>query len=122
MKNSSLLRKKYEIDCRQFGLRTADMLIKVSKGDVENVAQEIVNQHSKSVLEASIRIGHLDFNLVVKVVYKDSDEIYEIMRTISRLDHIESVQWSEIVKTVIKNKNGIIEKLTNLDISKIKLT
>lgn len=111
IENSSLLQKKYEIDYHMFRLRTADMLIKVSKGDVENVAQEIVNQHSKNVLEISIRIGYQDFNLVVKVVYKDSDEIYSIMRTISKIDHVESVQWSEIVKTISKRENGLVENI-----------
>jgi DNA-binding Lrp family transcriptional regulator len=109
-----MLQKKFEVDTKKIGLRTADMLIKVTKGQIENVASEIAKLHSKSVLEISIRIGQLDFNLVVKVVYKDSDEIYDIIKTVNTFDYVESVQWSEIVRIILRKENGLVENLLEL--------
>ena len=62
----------------------------------------------------SVRIGQLDFNLVAQVVYKDSDEIYVIMETVNKIDHVESIQWSEIVKVILSNENGLVENLISL--------
>lgn len=90
------------------------MLIKVRKGEIENVANEILKQHSKSILEMSVRIGQLDFNLVAKVVYKDSDEIYVIIETANKINYVESIQGSEIVKVILSNENGLVENLISL--------
>jgi len=114
IEKSTMLQKKFEVDTKKIGLRTADMLIKVIKGQVESVADEIAKLHSKSVLEISIRIGQLDFNLVVKVVYKDSDEIYDIIKTVNTFDYVESVQWSEIVRIILRKENGLVENLLEL--------
>lgn len=114
IEKSGIVKKTFEIDTKKIGLRSSDMLIKVTKGQIENVATEIFKQHSKSILEMSLRIGQLDFNLVAKVVYKDSDEIYEIIKTVNTIDNVESVQWSEIVKILIRKENGLIENLAEL--------
>jgi len=50
-------------------------------------------------------------NLIATVVFKDSDEIFNIIQYILRMKHVEDVEWSEIVKTVVKNDSGIIETL-----------
>lgn len=114
IESSSMLKKKFEIDTKKIGLRSADMLIKVTKGQIESVADQIFKRHSKSILEMSVRIGQLDFNLVAKVVYKDSDEIYRIIETVNTIDYVESIQWSEIVKILISNENGLVENLLEL--------
>ena len=33
------------------------------------------------------------------------------MRSINLMEHVESMQWSEIVKAVIKNQNDLVENL-----------
>ncbi|WP_148687077.1 Lrp/AsnC family transcriptional regulator [Candidatus Nitrosocosmicus hydrocola] len=109
IENSSILRGKFEIDYARFGMRTADLLIKVSKLDTEKIIEEIVKEHSKNLLEISIRIGQPEINLVVRVVYKDSDEIWKIMRSINTVEHVERIQWSEIVKMGLKNQNDLVE-------------
>lgn len=104
-------KKRFEIDHKKLGLRTADILIKVSKGDCEKVANEIVKQHSKNVVEISLRIGDPNINLVARIVYKDNEEIYELMRTVNRIEYIENFLWCEIVKHVIKNEDRFIDSL-----------
>lgn len=92
-------------------MRSADVMVHVSKGDCEEIAQEIINKYRKNVLEVSIRIGNPLVNLIATVVYKDSDEIFDIIQHIRRMKHVEDVEWSEIVKTVVKNDSGIIDTL-----------
>jgi DNA-binding Lrp family transcriptional regulator len=111
IERSGFVKRKYVIDSKQFGLRSADVMVHVSKGDCEEIAQEIINKYRKNVLEVSIRIGNPLVNLIATVVYKDSDEIFDIIQHIRRMKHVEDVEWSEIVKTVVKNDSGIIDTI-----------
>ena len=111
IETSHLVKKSFLIDYHRLGLRIADLLIKVSKGDIETIVSDIVKQHSKSILEVTIRIGHPDINLIVRIVYKDNNEIYEIMRTLNTVDNLESIQWSEVLKEITLDKQGLIENL-----------
>jgi hypothetical protein len=105
------LKKSFEIDFHKLGLRVADLLIKISKGDIETIVSDIVKQHSKSILEVTVRLGQPDINLVVRIAYKDNDEVYGIMRTFNTIEHIDSIQWSELLKEVKIDKHGLIENL-----------
>jgi len=111
IERSHLLQKNFVIDYQRLGLRIADLLIKISKGDIEKIINDVVKQHSKSILEITVRIGHPDINLVVRMAYKNSDEIYEIMRTVNTIENLESVQWSEILKEIKLDRQGLIENL-----------
>ena len=108
---SSMLKKGYQIDYKQFGLRRADIMVTVSKGDCVTIAKEIVKQYRENVLEASITIGDPKVNLVVQIVYSDSGEIFDIIQHIKRMEHVEDARWSEIIKAVVKNDTEIVEKL-----------
>lgn len=56
IERSHLLQKNFVIDYQRLGLRTADLLIKISKGDIEKIINDVVKQHSKSILEITVRI------------------------------------------------------------------
>lgn len=111
IETSAVLKKSFVIDFHRLGMRVADLLIKITKGDIETIVSEIVKQHSKSILEITIRLGQPDINIVVRIAYKDNDEIYEIMRTFNTIEHLESIQWSEILKEVTIDRHGLIENL-----------
>jgi DNA-binding Lrp family transcriptional regulator len=111
IETSAVLKKSFEIDFHKLGLRVADLLIKISKGDIETIVSDIVKQHSKSILEVTVRLGQPDINLVVRIAYKDNDEVYGIMRTFNTIEHIDSIQWSELLKEVKIDKHGLIENL-----------
>jgi DNA-binding Lrp family transcriptional regulator len=111
IENSAVLKKSFVIDFHRLGMRVADLLIKITKGDIETIVSEIVKQHSKSILEITVRLGQPDINIVVRIAYKDNDEIYEIMRTFNTIEHLESIQWSEILKEVTIDRHGLIENL-----------
>jgi DNA-binding Lrp family transcriptional regulator len=111
LESLAILKKSFVIDFHRLGLRVADLFIKITKGDIETIVSEILKQHSKSILEVTIRLGQPDINLVVRIAYKDNDEIYGIMSTFNTIEHVDSVQWSEIIKEVAIDRNGLIENL-----------
>ena len=111
IETSAVLKKSFVINFHRLGMRVADLLIKITKGDIETIVSGIVKQHSKSILEVTIRLGQPDINIVVRIAYKDNDEIYEIMRTFNTIEHLESIQWSEILKEVTIDRHGLIENL-----------
>jgi DNA-binding Lrp family transcriptional regulator len=111
IEKSGFLQHKFEIEPKKFGLRSADLLIDISKGDCEEIAKEILNQYRKNILQITIRIGSPKINLIATVFYKDTDEVFEIMQYVRRMEHVENVEWSEVVKTVLKNDSGILESI-----------
>ena len=111
IERSGFLQRKYEVDPKKFGLRSADLLVNVSKGDCEEIANEIINQYRKNILQVTIRIGSPKINLVATVIYKDTAQVYEIMQYIRGMEYVESVEWSEIVKTAIKNDIDIFKTI-----------
>lgn len=113
IERSGFFQHKYEIDPKKFGVRSGDLLVDVSKRDCEEIAKEIINRFRKNILQVTIRIGSSKINLIVTIIYKDSDKVFEIMQHIRRMEHIENVEWSEIVKTVLKNDSGIIQTIFN---------
>jgi DNA-binding Lrp family transcriptional regulator len=111
IEKSGFLQHKFEIDPKKFGLRSADLLVDVSKGDCEEIAKEILNQYRKNILQITIRMGSPKINLIATVVYKDTDEVFEIMQHVRGMEYVENVEWSEVVKTVLKNDSGILESI-----------
>jgi hypothetical protein len=124
IERSSIVRKSYELDAKLFGWRTADILITVEKGDcveianrllTENIGIRLTSDISKvinkddnispgpRVIESSLRIGDPVVNVVVRVIYKSSDELFHIIQEIKKMPNIARVEWSEIVKVVGRN-------------------
>jgi DNA-binding Lrp family transcriptional regulator len=108
LEKSGYVQHKYEIDHKKFGLRCADLLIDVSKGDCELIAKEILYQHHKNIHQITIRMGGPKINLIATVIYKDSDELFAIVQHVKKMEHVENVEWSEIIKTVLRNDSGIL--------------
>ena len=69
-------------------------------GDPHSTASNIVQENSKNIVSASIRIGSPEINLGAQIRYKSSQELHKILQKIKALDNINSVGWSEIVEEV----------------------
>lgn len=108
---STILKRDYVIDYRQFGLRRANILVDVSKGDCVDIAKRIVKEYAENVLEASITLGDPKVNLMVEVIYYNSDEIFSIIQHIQKMEHVEDVRWSEIIEAVVKNDSAIVKNV-----------
>src|SRR5919106_131540 len=124
IERSSIVRKSYELDAKQFGWRTADILITVEKGDCVEIANRLLTENigiglssdiskiinkgdnispGPRVIESSLRIGDPAVNVVARVIYKSSDELFHIIQEIKKMPNIAHVEWSEIVKVVGRN-------------------
>jgi DNA-binding Lrp family transcriptional regulator len=124
IERSSIVRKSYELDAKQFGWRTVDILITVEKGDCVEIANrlltedmgiglssdisKVINKGDNTspgprVIESSLRIGDPVVNVVTRVIYKSSDELFHIIQEIKKMPNIARVEWSEIVKVVGRN-------------------
>jgi DNA-binding Lrp family transcriptional regulator len=124
IERSSIVRKSYELDAKQFGWRTADILITVEKGDCVEIANRLLTEDigigltsdiskvinkddnispGPRVIESSLRIGDPVVNVVARVIYKSSDELFHIIQEIKKMPNIAHVEWSEIVKVVGRN-------------------
>jgi DNA-binding Lrp family transcriptional regulator len=124
LEHSSLIRKSYELDAKQLGWRTADILIAVEKGDCVEIANRLLTEnigirlssdiskkinrindgsYGPRVIETSLRIGDPVVNVVARVIYRTSDELFHIIQEIKKMPNIARVEWSEIVKVVGTN-------------------
>ena len=131
IERSSIVRKSYEVDAKLFGWRTADILISVEKGDCVEIANRLLvenlvlglgsdiskvlnNKNSNNtfvsprVIESSLRIGDPVINVVARVIYKSSDELFYIIQRIKKMPNITRVEWSEIVKVVGRNNTIVL--------------
>ena len=125
LEHSSMIKKSYELDARQFGWRTADILIAVGRGGCIEIANRLLTENigirlssdiSKKingsdgprVIETSLRIGDPEVNVVARVIYRTSDELLHIIQEIKKMSNIARVEWSEIVKVVGRNDTVIL--------------
>jgi DNA-binding Lrp family transcriptional regulator len=101
----SILNKTYSLDLGIFGWRIADLLIGMRNGgDPHSTASNIVQENSKNIVSASLRIGSPEVNLGAQIRYKSSQELHRILQNIKALDNINSVGWSEITEQVAVTK------------------
>lgn len=89
-------------------------MIKVKNGEIREVANEIMDQYSQNILEISSRLGQKDCDLVARVAYRDINEVYEIIKTVNKIEYVNYVQWSEIIDTLLRNDSGFIKNLIKL--------
>jgi DNA-binding Lrp family transcriptional regulator len=100
----SILKKIYSLDLSTFGWRIADLLIGMNNGDPHSTARNIVQENSKNIVSASLRIGSPEVNLGAQIRYKSSQELHKILQNIKASDNINRVGWSEIVEEVAVDK------------------
>jgi DNA-binding Lrp family transcriptional regulator len=123
----SIVKKCYELDAKGFGWRTADLLISVEKGDsteianrllVENLGIKPTSNYSGKInrgdmhlggvriLETSVRIGDPVINVMARILYRSSEDLFNTVQAIQGLPNVVRVEWSEIVKVVGKRSNA----------------
>ena len=126
---SSIVKKCYELDAKGFGWRTADLLISVEKGDSTEIANRLLvenlgikptanfsgkidrgdmNLGGARILEASVRIGDPVINVMARILYRSSEDLFKTVQAIQGLPNVVRVEWSEIVKVVGKRSNALM--------------
>jgi DNA-binding Lrp family transcriptional regulator len=101
LQSSSVLKKRYHIDISSYlALKRADIIINVDKGKTGQVIQRILKDYRQTnILSISTRLNHMH-NVVVGIVYKDSDELFKIVENIRSQANVTLVEWSETIQDV----------------------
>lgn len=129
----SIVKKCYELDAKGFGWRTADLLISVEKGDCMEIANillaedfgiKLTSNFSRKInrdmhlggvriLEASVRMGDPVINVMARILYRSSEELFNTVQAIKRLPNVVRVEWAEIVKVVGRRSNASMLPLSD---------
>ena len=123
MLEKSVLKKNYHLNILQYGFRYADIFVDVAKGEAKEVGKMLVNKFDRNILKASTRINSSN-NLCLQIVYKESEELHNLLERIKRMPNTYNVDWSEMISVVGDNtislvSNLLMEEIDNLDNKRI---
>jgi hypothetical protein len=76
----------------------------MNNSDPHSTARNVVQENSKNIVSASLRIGGPELNMGAQIRYKSSQELHQILQNIRALDNIHRVEWSEIVEEIAVDK------------------
>ncbi|MGH9975680.1 MAG: winged helix-turn-helix transcriptional regulator [Nitrososphaeraceae archaeon] len=107
----SILTKTYNMDMSIFGWRIADLMIELEKGDLNAISENIIQNNSNNIMNASLRIGSPQVNMVAQVCYRSSKELHQILQGIKAHDKVGRVEWSEIVQITAKNNASTFQNI-----------
>ena len=105
----TILIKKYSVDVRELGWRTADLFIFAARGFSESVAKALLSH--PNVIATSIRVGDPEINVAAEVYYKDTGELHSLLEQTRAMNHVKSVEWSEVVHTMDKSTKVMLDKV-----------
>ena len=103
----SILKRTYSLDYKAFGAREGDLIINVDKGKSKQVAQYLLKNYKDNITFVHTRINS-SHNVSAHIVYKNTQELYELIESVKTIDYVTGVQWSETVELVGDNNSGVI--------------
>ncbi len=103
------LAKSYLIDVSALGWRVGDIQIDVGKGKSEELAEQIFAMFP-NMLEVSLRIDS-DATVSARTLYRDLQELADIIEQIKHLPFVKDVAFSEIIMIVRSRSIGTMEDI-----------
>ena len=107
-----ILKKNYTFDYKGFGGRIGDLIVNVDKGKSKEVAQNLLKKYKNNVVSCDTRINSMH-NVAARIIYKNTEELFEIIESIKTMDYVDRVQWSEMVEVIGDNNSGVISAFFN---------
>src|ERR671927_535050 len=95
----AILRRGYTFNYKAFGGRVGDLIVNVDKGKSKEVAQSLLKKYKNNIVSCDTRISS-QHNVSAHVVYKDTEELFELIESIKAMEYVNHVQWSEIVTII----------------------
>ena len=125
MLEKTVLKNNYQLNILQYGFRYADVFVDVAKGEAKEVGKMLADKFDRNILKASTRINSSN-NLCLQIVYKESEELHNLLEYIKRMPTILNVDWSEMISIVGDNtisliSNLLMEEIDNLDKKQIRI-
>jgi DNA-binding Lrp family transcriptional regulator len=107
-----LLKKMYSFDYKAFGGRLGDLIINVDKGKSKEVAQNLLKKYKNNITSCHTRINS-EHNVSAQVVYKNTQELHDLIESVKTMEYVTNVLWSEIVEMVGNNNSRVISGFFN---------
>jgi DNA-binding Lrp family transcriptional regulator len=103
----AILKKTYDFNYKAFGGRIGDLIVNVDKGKSKEVAQNLLKKYKNNVISCFTRINS-QHNVSAHVVFKDTEELYELIESIKTMPYVTGVNWSEMVEMIGDNNSEVI--------------
>ena len=97
LEKTSVLKKEYSLDLRKFGLRIADILIDIDKGNNNKLVEDIKGKFNKHIISISRKIGDPGINVGINIVYSNSLQLFEILEELRKNTMIKKLDWYESI-------------------------
>ena len=107
----AILKRNYTFNDKAFGGRVGDLIIAVDKGK-SKVAQSLLKKYKNNLVSCDTRINS-EHNISAHIIYKNTEELYELIESIKTMDYVYSVHWSEIVEIMGDNNSEVISAFFN---------
>ena len=104
---NAILRRTYTFNYKAFGGRVGDFIIHVDKGKSDEVAQILLKKYKNNIAYCDTRINSMH-NVSAHVVYKNTEELHNLIESIRSMDYVTGVASSETVRTVGDNNSEVI--------------
>jgi DNA-binding Lrp family transcriptional regulator len=108
-----IIKKNYTFDYKAFGGRVGDLIVNVDKGKSKEIAQSLLKKYKNNIVYCDTRINS-EYNISVHVIYKDTEELHDLIESIKTMDYVDGVQWSEMVEVIGDNNPEVISAFFNL--------
>ena len=95
----SILKRTYSFNCRPFGGRLGDLIINVDHGKSKEVAQNLLKKYKDNITYCHTRINS-KHNVSAQIVFKDTQELHNLIEDIRTVEYVTGVLWSETVQVV----------------------
>ena len=103
-----LLQLKYTLDLANMGWRTANLSLSVSGGRSSEIADSILQQFKRNIMNVDVVIGNPHVNVEAKVFFRTTQELYELLEAIKALPNVGDVSYSELVLKSGSNESEMI--------------
>ena len=91
------MKKEYILDLRKFGLRIAEILIDIEKGNHDKLLEDIKVKFNKNIISISRKIGDPGINIGIKIVYSDSIQLFEVLEELRKNSMVKKFDWFESI-------------------------
>jgi DNA-binding Lrp family transcriptional regulator len=108
----AIIKKTYTFNYKTFGGRVGDLIVNVDKGKSKEIAQSLLKKYKKNIISCDTRINS-EHNVSAHVIYKNTEELHELIESIKTMDYVDGVQWSEMVEVVGDNNFEVISAFFN---------
>jgi DNA-binding Lrp family transcriptional regulator len=91
-----IIRVRYELNHKRLGFRTGLLHVYLKDGNIQDIAHEI--SKVQGMQSTSIHIGNSD--IVGLFVFKETQQLLDIITECKKIEGVERVVWSEEVMSI----------------------